>query len=46
LARGTSMGEAIDLGCRAGAYCVTRPGVIDGLATPDELARMTKRAAS
>jgi ribokinase len=44
LARGTSMGEAIDLGCRAGAYCVTRPGVIDGLATPHELARMTKRA--
>ena len=33
LAGGATMPEAIDLGCRAGAYCVTRAGVIDGLAT-------------
>ncbi len=37
LAQGTSMDEAIDAGCRAGAFCVTRRGVIDGLATPEEL---------
>ncbi len=32
IAEGLSMADAIDLGCRAGAYCVTREGVIDGLA--------------
>ena len=37
LAAGLTMAEAIDQGCRAGAWCVTRPGVIDGLATPAEL---------
>jgi ribokinase len=29
--------EAIDLGMRAGAFCATRPGVIDGLATAAQL---------
>jgi ribokinase len=33
IAEGLSMPDAIDLGCRAGAYCVTREGVIDGLAS-------------
>ena len=32
LARGDSLPEAIGYGCRAGAYCVTRRGVIAGLA--------------
>ncbi len=38
LARGESMAVAIDLGCRAGAYCVTKAGVIDGLGRLDDLA--------
>lgn len=33
LAEGRAMPEAVDEGCRAGAFCVTRRGVIDGLAT-------------
>jgi len=37
LAAGASMDEAIRLGCRAGAFCVTRIGVIDGLATREQL---------
>ncbi|HEX6453284.1 MAG TPA: ribokinase [Trebonia sp.] len=32
LARGDSLPDAIEYGCRAGAFCVTRRGVIDGLA--------------
>jgi ribokinase len=32
LARGESLPEAIGYGCRAGAFCVTRRGVIAGLA--------------
>jgi ribokinase len=39
LSRGWSMHDAIVLGSRAGAFCVTRPGVIDGLATEDQLDR-------
>jgi ribokinase len=42
LANGASMPDAIDLGCRAGAYAVTREGVIDGLATREQLAQMEK----
>jgi len=37
LAAGLSMGEAIGLGIRAGAFCVTRLGVIDGLPTSEQL---------
>lgn len=37
LARGDGMAEAIALGMRAGAFCVTRLGVIDGLPTPAQL---------
>jgi ribokinase len=32
-----TMRDAIDQGCRAGAFCVTRRGVIDGLARPEDL---------
>jgi len=39
LATGASMEDAIALGCRAGAFCVTRIGVIDGLATREQLDR-------
>ena len=39
LSRGQRMEEAIVLGCRAGAYCVTRIGVIDGLPTREQLGR-------
>jgi ribokinase len=37
LAAGLSMTEAIGLGIRAGAFCVTRLGVIDGLPTRQQL---------
>lgn len=37
LAAGGGLMEAIELGCRAGAFCVTRDGVIDGLPTPGRL---------
>ncbi len=37
VAEGQTMPEAIDQACRAGAFCVTRRGVIDGLPTPDDL---------
>jgi ribokinase len=37
LVRGESMAAAIDHGCRAGAFCVTRNGVIDGLGYPADL---------
>ena len=37
LASGASMEDAVALGCRAGAFCVTRIGVIDGLATREQL---------
>jgi len=33
------MDMAIDLGMRAGTFCVTRAGVIDGLATRQQLDR-------
>lgn len=45
LARGASLPDAIDLGCRAGAYCVSHDGVIDGLATWSALAGMKKGPA-
>jgi hypothetical protein len=34
------MESAIDLGCRAGAFCVPRGGVIDGLGYPADLAKL------
>lgn len=37
LSRGLELAEAIQLGCHAGAYCVTQLGVLDGLATMDQL---------
>jgi ribokinase len=37
LSEGSSMTEAIELGIRAGAFCVTRLGVIDGLPTRQQL---------
>lgn len=37
LVDGLPMDMAIDLGMRAGAFCVTRAGVIDGLATRHQL---------
>ena len=37
LVRGEPMESAIDQGCRAGAFCVTRNGVIDGLGYPSDL---------
>ena len=37
LVRGEPMESAIDYGCRAGAFCVTRNGVIDGLGYPADL---------
>ena len=37
LVRGEPMESAIDQGCRAGAFCVTRNGVIDGLGYPVDL---------
>jgi ribokinase len=40
LARGEPMESAIDLGCRAGAFCVTCNGVIDGLGRPSDLTMM------
>jgi ribokinase len=43
LSRGMSLADAIELGCRAGAYCVTRLGVLDGLATMDELTAFVAR---
>lgn len=45
LAEDLSMPEAIDLGCRAGAYCVTQEGVIDGLATRAELEGLERSAS-
>ena len=38
MSRGLSLAEAIELGSQSGAYCVTRLGVLDGLATGEELA--------
>ena len=40
LVRGEPMESAIDQGCRAGAFCVTRNGVIDGLGRPADLAML------
>lgn len=37
LVRGEPMESAIDQGCRAGAFCATRNGVIDGLGYPADL---------
>jgi len=37
LSSGRPMAEAIELGTRAGAFCVTRLGVIDGLPTREQL---------
>jgi ribokinase len=43
LSRGQDLADAIQLGCRAGAYCVTRLGVLDGLATMDQLTEFVSR---
>jgi ribokinase len=40
LSAGDTIERAIDYGCRAGAYCVTRHCVIDGLARPADLATL------
>ncbi len=37
MSRGLSLADSIQLGNRAGAFCVTRLGVLDGLPTMDEL---------
>jgi len=37
LANGDPLEVAIDQGCRAGAFCVTRRGVINGLPRPEDL---------
>jgi ribokinase len=42
LARGEAMEAAIDEGCRAGAFCVTRRGVIGGLGRPADLAALSR----
>ncbi len=44
LARGEELDDAIDDGCRAGAFCVTRRGVIDGLGTREELDAIPARS--
>jgi len=46
LAAGEGMEQAIDLGCRAGAFCVEREGVIDGLARREDLERVARDRAS
>jgi sugar/nucleoside kinase (ribokinase family) len=38
------LGAAVELACRAGAYCVTKLGVLDGLATMAELEAFVARA--
>jgi ribokinase len=42
LVRGEPMESAIDHGCRAGAFCATRNGVIDGLGHPSDLAMLQR----
>jgi ribokinase len=42
LVRGEPMESAIDQGCRAGAFCVTRNGVIDGLGHPSDLTMLRR----
>lgn len=37
LSRGLGLNDAIQLGARCGAFCVTRLGVLDGLPTMDQL---------
>ncbi|HEX6331655.1 MAG TPA: PfkB family carbohydrate kinase, partial [Actinomycetota bacterium] len=37
LAEGMPLEGAIELGLRAGAFCVTRLGVVDGLPTMEQL---------
>lgn len=46
LAHGAQLDDAIDNACRAGAFCVTRRGVIDGLATANQLKSFTPPALS
>jgi ribokinase len=43
LSRGQTLADAIQLGSRSGAFCVTRLGVLDGLATMDELTEFVSR---
>lgn len=44
LSRGMELGAAVELACHAGAYCVTKLGVLDGLATMAELEAFVARA--
>jgi ribokinase len=44
LARGEDVDDAVDEGCRAGAFCVTRRGVIDGLGTCESLDAILPRS--
>ncbi|MDJ0924099.1 MAG: ribokinase [Acidimicrobiia bacterium] len=44
LSQGVGLGDAIELGCQAGAYCVTQLGVLDGLATSDQLMEFVARS--
>jgi ribokinase len=46
LAAGRTVDDAVDVGCRTGAFCVTRRGVIDGLATSEELDRSVPSRAA
>jgi ribokinase len=41
MSQGRSLAESIELGNQAGAYCATQLGVLDGLATMDQLAALT-----
>lgn len=43
LSRGQNVADAIQLGTRAGAYCVTRLGVLDGLASMDQLSEFVSK---
>jgi ribokinase len=44
LARGEDLDAAVDDGCRAGAFCVTRRGVIDGLGAREDLDAIPARS--
>jgi ribokinase len=43
LSRGLNLEDAIQLGARCGAFCATRLGVLDGLATMDQLTEFIAR---
>ena len=43
LSRRLGLGESIQLGCSAGAFCVTQLGVLDGLPTSDQLSEFVAK---